>query len=480
MTSSTYNEYFKYEGSYVVDNINYEVYQPHGFPLILKATSGRVLATIQVFFDDTPIYNNKYPIPVPFEAGFQIIFQSDDSIDLGRPIKYVITQHCKEATLVKIDLGFNNVPSCVTDPPENINNVNELHPFEPFAIKSNQLDDWKELIVKTKKKINSDDTTSSVSLDEESKAPVSDKLGTYLYITVCPQQNKGLSELFKDAQWYTEDTIIIEKNYEIFPSGIMHTRGSIMPTRRNIIHAADDFNYFSNPSLPLRTPAFHPYVATGIPLPASDTTLISCARRVYAPIACTACTASPARIPQPIASPVIDDLLFLNELSINNEKSATISKAISTVNKNIMSSKIAEMTGGQRIICQMGGVTCAEYDYAVRTEPKKIGLSIMDLGITKVYSKFTPDEIKEMIGSYLEEIKKSKDKEFISFAKNCKKYKSDVCTVCLGDVPNIVLVRCGHVCTCSDDCTDILKDKCPICRASIICKIKESVFNSNC
>ena len=518
---STYNEYFKYEGSHVVDNVEYKVYQPYGFPLILKAQSGRVLATLQVFFDDALIYNQNYPIPVPFEGGFQIIFQSDDSIDNGRPIKYVITQHCKEANLIKFDIGFNKIPSCVTDPPENINNVNELHPFEPFAIKSNQLNGWKELIVKTKKKINSDNTTSSVSLDEESKAEPNEKVGTYLYLTVCPQQNKELSELFKDAQWHTEDTIIIEKNdtrwenvtHNSFPSGIIATRG-------NIMRAAENFNYYENALMPGPV-AFAPHEHVGI----KSTGLVKSARQVqvqvqtpfttptellptltsaaFTPRANAPIVDSPAPIlaAQKVSAPVacsayLDDLDCPEAWQTSDNvspllasaprkpellESATILEATETINKTIMSSKVAEMTGGQRIICQSGNMTNVEYDYEVRTAPRKIGLSIMDLKITKIYSEFTPDEIKAMVMTYLEEIKKLKDRELISsFAKNCKIYKSDVCTVCLGDVPNIVLIRCGHICTCSDDCTDILKNKCPICRENIICKITESVFNSNC
>jgi hypothetical protein len=106
--TSKYAQFFKYIGEDAVDNTKYTVYQPYGFPLILKNYQGRVLASLQIFYDDEPIETQTYPIPVPYEDSFQIIFQSkegDDRIEKGRPIKYVITNHCQEQGYVKIDLG---------------------------------------------------------------------------------------------------------------------------------------------------------------------------------------------------------------------------------------------------------------------------------------------------------------------------------------------------------------------------------------
>ena len=106
----------------------------------------------------------------------------------------------------------------------------------------------------------------------------------------------------------------------------------------------------------------------------------------------------------------------------------------------------------------------------------------MDLNIVKTYPNMTEQEIKVLVETYIEEIKKIKNMEFVQVAKSIKKYRSDVCTVCLDpdSPPNTVLVRCGHICTCSDECTDILDNKCPICQSIVLCKINEKLFLENC
>ena len=556
-----YNEYFKLQGSHTVNNTKYEVYQPYGYPLVLKNKFERVLATVQVFFDDVPIDRQNYPIPVPYEEGFQIIFQSDNSIDEGRPIKYVITNQCKESGYVKFDIGFNEVPSCETDPPENINRVNELRPFESFAVKSNQQDSWKELIIKTKKKTNSDGTTTTVNLKDETAAKTNDKLGTYLYLTVTPQQNGILPPLFKDAYWCTEDTIVVEKNsiqrftyahpQPLYAQGnypqVAYPQGGYPQdgypqtayVQGGYPQADDGFRNFAVGNPPEGLENYDPFELHKLvdPIPPvfrafgrkydvkpvtlntsfvknkyENQTLHSKAKpeaakleesdseesvggaggglfgdndsdsdneRQFMPPASLVAPASLAS-PTFLAAPAsLAPTTLFGDISkeIKNVREAT-----KTATLNITESKVAEMVGGRRIIQQAGNDTLATYDYTVRTEPRKIGLSIMDLGITKVYSNITADEVKVIVLSYLEGVKRSKDMEFVEFAKSIKKYRSDVCTVCLdpNSPPNIVLVRCGHVCTCSDDCTEILNNKCPMCQASILCKINERMFLANC
>jgi hypothetical protein len=115
---------------------------------------------------------------------------------------------------VKIDLGFNKVPSDTTDPPENINRINEIKSFSVYEIKSNQLDGWKQLIVKTKKKQLNDGSSVTVTLDEEVKTSTENKIGSYIYLTVVPQRNSEVQKLFKDKETYwttCSDLIVVEK-----------------------------------------------------------------------------------------------------------------------------------------------------------------------------------------------------------------------------------------------------------------------------
>jgi hypothetical protein len=625
----SYSQYFKQQGSHTENGNMYVVYQPYGFPLILKNGSGRVLATLQVFFSDAPIDKQNYPIPVPHEGGFQIIFQSGDLIEEGRPIEYVVTNHCKEAGYVKFDFGFNKLPSCETDPPENINNVNEIRSFESFAIKSNQLDSWKQLIIKAKKKTNSDGTTSTVSLKEETAAKESEKVGTYLYFTVTPQKVEPLCSLFKDVYWCTEDTIVIEKNpipanfgfgygyghygnqleganpqrlrtvanprrqgfsggnppprREGFSGGnppplrqltganpgivglgevgggndgahsdsdasdadsdddliALHAppmvphlieteeHGSLdhlfpapgAPTMvphlvQTVEHGSID-DLFSAPSAPptlpytlgapsappilpyaLGAPAYSPYalpdptpgsiayapysiptpVPTPVPTPGTPHTVAS--NPVFKSTAVFGSAPVVACAPHKMSKPM-DDIPLIGGMSgeIKSSQEATESATLT-----ISESKVAEMVGGKCIIQAPGNATHAVYDYSVRTVPKKIGLSIMDLAITKAYPVITADQVKAMVLSYIEIVTKFKESEFAEVAKTIKQFRSEVCTVCLDpeNPPNTILVRCGHVCTCSDECTKILGDSCPMCRAKILCRVDERKFLANC
>jgi len=41
--------------------------------------------------------------------------------------------------------------------------------------------------------------------------------------------------------------------------------------------------------------------------------------------------------------------------------------------------------------------------------------------------------------------------------------ESQICTVCLLNPREMILMECGHVCVCADCCSK-LKNKCPICR----------------
>jgi hypothetical protein len=623
MNSTKYTNYFKHIGDEVKDNKKYSIYQPYGFPLILKNYQGRVLASLQIFYDDEPIVSQTYPIPVPYQDTFQVIFQSkddDERIEKGRPIKYVITNHCEEQGYVKIDLGFNKVPSCETDPPENINNVNELRSFEPFEVKSNQLDNWKELIVKTKKVKQSDGSFKTISFEEETKTEETKKVGSYLYITVTPQNYPQLVELFKNTYWTTDEFIVIEtkqqtlygyhtsrfydnvrirspynqqyefahinqpvlaapargvyqrhyglENLEAPPARQFERKknkllganltGKIVNKETNLIldSIVPEIDVIENLETKEKTGSgiMQKLSSFGKSIFGSKEPIIQ-ARPVYPMIQATACSASACTSTtnkkeidsdsavdthqvmrggyrknitrRGLDSDISDDSdnscdgyrgrssrltktknestlsvkvvkesdgdtdgdlegELNNNFNITEETEnismkqdislLTTKEATETAQKDIMVSKVAELATGERIITQNGNKTFANYDYTCRSEPRKIGMSIMDLNITKIYTDMTKDEINSTINDYLDNIEKSKSIEIIELAKSIKKFRADVCTICLGDPPNTILVRCGHICTCSKDCTEMLGDNCPMCRSKILHRIDESLF----
>lgn len=42
-----------------------------------------------------------------------------------------------------------------------------------------------------------------------------------------------------------------------------------------------------------------------------------------------------------------------------------------------------------------------------------------------------------------------------------------ICTICLLNPREVILLNCGHVCVCADCCLK-LNQKCPVCRSTII------------
>ena len=59
---------------------------------------------------------------------------------------------------------------------------------------------------------------------------------------------------------------------------------------------------------------------------------------------------------------------------------------------------------------------------------------------------------------------------------NIKVYTVDECVVCYCEKPNVILLPCGHQCTCLE-CFELIskdKNKCPLCRKSILNKYKNS------
>ena len=101
----------------------------------------------------------------------------------------------------------------------------------------------------------------------------------------------------------------------------------------------------------------------------------------------------------------------------------------------------------------------------------------MNLNIKKIYSDLLNDEIDTLIENYIATKKQSKQAEILDIAKTIKKYKEESCVICLSNEPTIMLVRCGHICLCSQECADMLTGNCPLCRQIILCKVNEKLFN---
>ena len=100
-----------------------------------------------------------------------------------------------------------------------------------------------------------------------------------------------------------------------------------------------------------------------------------------------------------------------------------------------------------------------------------------DYTIPKI--SLTTEEINQLMTEYLTKLDNATTVEMLSHLKAMKTFKSEECVICLDGEPNMILIRCGHICTCKGECTESLTSNlCPICRTQIIDKIDEKLLSS--
>lgn len=217
----TYNEYVVFS-----KNLVYRQFCSIGNSLTYTSKYGLALATIQVFFRDQDIHTQNAPLIVETEGKFKILFPMET--DKKRPICFLLTNLCHQGR-VKIDISYVSVPDMVTDPPQNINRVNELGPFITYNIVSNQLDNYEQLMI--------DSSSMTIPTDLPKETFYEFDTESQLYISVTPSKEPELNKLFKDGYWSTNKSIIVENKWEfISPLGkgeLTDMVAGIMPVTRN-------------------------------------------------------------------------------------------------------------------------------------------------------------------------------------------------------------------------------------------------------
>ncbi|XP_014244136.1 mitochondrial E3 ubiquitin protein ligase 1-like [Cimex lectularius] len=74
-------------------------------------------------------------------------------------------------------------------------------------------------------------------------------------------------------------------------------------------------------------------------------------------------------------------------------------------------------------------------------------------------NKIRDEEVKKRI----EEMRKERRK---NARRSCELSENEKCVVCKENPKEIIILQCGHVCIC-EDCSEVIKTQCPVCRATI-------------
>jgi hypothetical protein len=430
------HKYYKLVNQQTKNGFQYMSYKTVGYPMVLRSVAdGRYLASLHTFYDDQWEGSQVCPMIIELERPpitdtsslkqrYQVILptQKDDlQVLTGRPIKYVITNLCHEG-YIKIDLMRDDKPVNCVDP-GGLNQVNELRPFESYEIKADQMNHNRRLMVKMKTKVLVDGTSESVILSDELSAQPAEKVGDYLWITVTPRTGfPTLEKSFADTIWTTSDYVIVSK-----PTPVDHSYAS--GGGGLFSHTLDD--------MPQAMPA-------------------SFARG---------------------RESVCFDALCADVKTVKKSRSVDCEHIVSDESETLtethaMTSKVGGYTHGDKLTV-VTGRTGVSYRYDLHSPVCIIGLSFLEGNYTVSKNVSTKDEIDEMLAK----LDSAATTEMLAHLKTMKTFKSEECVICLDSKPNVILMRCGHICTCKGECTNSLTTNvCPICRAHIIDKIDEKLL----
>ncbi|AYV83628.1 MAG: hypothetical protein Hyperionvirus9_45 [Hyperionvirus sp.] len=421
-----------------VDDKNVEVsytgYVPQfGHPMALFSESnGLALAVLELRYQDADSYAKGHETLITEltsddarHQAFQGVVTQDN-----QKVQFVITNLCSDYlnfNLMKYDKKVTDVN------PMGLNEINELRPYESYAIKSDQTNGNKVIMLKSHV---AEKTGKGVTLGDEIAG--SNKVGTYLYLSVVPKYgNKELAALFASTFWKPVDSFVVKtKSAKHVP---YHTTGGYMQF--------DGHAQMGMP--PMLETANHHRFRTG---------------------------AAPRRERQMLYKsngPTLGfhaDLDYKN-LSISDEESGSEECGLENfslepmddmpkMKSQILNSKVANIVTGDETIKVNSVQTNIMYDYDLHSMPCVLGLSVMSE--LKLAKRQSPDvilsDMKLLVQSYI-------TNTFKTVIAQMKIYTEEKCCVCLTEKPDGVFYRCGHKCT-DLECAKLL-DKCPFCRTHI-------------
>lgn len=171
-------------------------------------------------------------------------------------------------------------------------------------------------------------------------------------------------------------------------------------------------------------------------------------------------------------------------LSRANNDMNLISKNIEIIDKKINNyklykQKIEELNNMINKTCELHRSLCKDINDDINIL-SNIG-KLCDEFIINHKINISLDNLNSQINIHLEELSNEKINNYnkaLIFKKlvlNCIKFDSkknykNICTICLSNKINVCLNACGH--TFCSSCTDMMNNKCGLCRSTILSKIK--------
>jgi hypothetical protein len=417
--------------------------------VLFSMVDGAPLASLHLRCQDTNVDMGRALITKrPAKSGFNCDFQGILNKD-GQEFEFVITNLCQDGNINFNIMKTDEKVQMVN--PGGINEINELRPFESYAVKCDQADNMSLVLNSIKQSVKQEDgTVKEVKLtvgDAEASTDVKPQ-GTYYFLSVVPQIGKPeMINQFKSTNWACVDVFVVREKEVAPPYGQFEfhfDRGTSFGSNRRVMD-----------SLP-----YQPYrsaVPTTFSRTAESFGTLGIPEHGY-----TNCSSSGPMMTSNVSlagSSMPEPLMACADESSEGELELDLFDGV------IKDSYAATVTGKRKIEVH-SAQTGIEYEYEACSTPCLLGLSISDKLIFKPTAT-TSDIVKQGVEMIQDIIK---NKSFEMLAKIAKVYASEECIVCLEKDVDTVFYQCGHQC-CHYKCGEAL-NKCPLCRNHIAGMIK--------
>ncbi len=369
----------------------------------------------------------------------------------NQEFEYVITNLSPKG-YINFNLMKTNENVTKTNP-DGINEINELRPFESYAIKCDQINNMPMILQKYKDDVGN---TMTVEKDEkEQKDTKKDSNGTMIYVNVAPQDKyKELVALFERTTWMVAELIPIKctetvtRTMQQYGGNYGHMQEPEPETEEYIVD--ESFSLFDNEN-ENSLDGYKP----GLPGPQGQSVSVYQESRSYGYY-----PHGYYLEPEPEEENCVDlGFSLFDDENMNGQN----------INQKIMESELGKVAYGDAKIEVNGYQSDIMYDYTKTSRPCVLGLSINEnLGFVLISEEQEIQKYKEMEDDAKKMLKNLINKEFDEFLKG-KIYEAVDCVICLTEGCDCVLFECGHKCGHSACLQTLLR--CPVCRSHVSAKI---------
>ena len=478
-------KYFQYIYTDEINNTKYNVIKPLKNPMILFSKTNNIpLASLHFISPTAKTCISKRTDST--NADFQCLIDKSNE-----EVQFVVTN------LTEYMLNFNIIKTNLL----NLNKVNCLKKHQSYEIKSDQENSCKMIL----KQI-IDESNKEIKVCEENR--LSNKNGNIYYLNVVPENNKLVSDLFKDTYWDCVDYFLLQEEK------VGHNKRTLLNTYSNNTRRLN--NVFTNFGYDIKRDIYTPFEGNRVGSESNYDLLIGHNRfdgaidnKVYIsdnqnnnmnnesdgipdleetdifldnkmehlinisrPLGITTVGSnnkiSSYNIRETIPNPIFKISPWATWIGpeLNPIQSNTI--PLKNNQEIINQSKLGKIHMGEKTIEDKSIECSIKFNFDSPSKPCKICLSINGTLIFK--ENMTSEELLVESKDFFKNVLNGRSKILLGNIE--KIYKSDCCAICMDDdnVNNLVFYQCGHQC-CHHECGKDLK-KCPLCRKNIDAYIK--------